>query len=451
MDEYAKLFGTGPTAPVDSAPTADPSSAASAPAPLTVPPSMPGLSGLPGLTPATPSSAAAKPPAGAEDLKKRMPAAPVPTPPVAPPLASTATAPPQTGAEPVAEPKAAVASPAQPEESKDGQAPTASKEEATGATEQQADFMEGAEDDEEDGVDFVVSSTSTSTRQQRVYPHHTNKNAPPEIPESTDYISSFPASGNAPLLNEAVYTFDVDQVPDKPWTKPGVDLSDFFNYGFTERTWKLYCQIQNGRRNAPARLQALQKQQNSRGGKQDNPKAELHESLQAIRDPTLQEMEEASRVSGQPPPTFPRVVRESSPERTRTARGRFVTDKDGPSTDILTPKPPLPDPDGPAGRRPSSPTEGAERRPDSRDLHHKFRRGLTDSSAEPLTREEFERLRLQAQARDEARGDAPGEDGRPQRFGLGQPKSGLLRPRDEPGPDGPLLSGAPPPPLLARP
>lgn len=112
------------SAPVDSAPTADPSSAASAPAPLTVPPSMPGLSGLPGLTPATPSSAAAKPPAGAEDLKKRMPAAPVPTPPVAPPLASTATAPPQTGAEPGAEPKAAVAAPAQPEESKDGQAPT---------------------------------------------------------------------------------------------------------------------------------------------------------------------------------------------------------------------------------------------------------------------------------------------------------------------------------------
>jgi pre-mRNA 3'-end-processing factor FIP1 len=31
---------------------------------------------------------------------------------------------------------------------------------------------------------------------------------------------------------------------DKPWRKPGTDLSDYFNYGFDEFTWALYAQKQ---------------------------------------------------------------------------------------------------------------------------------------------------------------------------------------------------------------
>ncbi|XP_028839082.1 pre-mRNA 3'-end-processing factor FIP1-like isoform X2 [Denticeps clupeoides] len=37
---------------------------------------------------------------------------------------------------------------------------------------------------------------------------------------------------------------DVDIYEDKPWRKPGADLSDYFNYGFNEETWKAYCEKQ---------------------------------------------------------------------------------------------------------------------------------------------------------------------------------------------------------------
>jgi hypothetical protein len=33
---------------------------------------------------------------------------------------------------------------------------------------------------------------------------------------------------------------DVDEGQDQPWRKPRVDISDFFNYGFTEATWKVF-------------------------------------------------------------------------------------------------------------------------------------------------------------------------------------------------------------------
>ncbi|KAI1775784.1 Fip1 motif-domain-containing protein [Hypoxylon cercidicola] len=36
---------------------------------------------------------------------------------------------------------------------------------------------------------------------------------------------------------------------DKPWRKPGTDLSDYFNYGFDEFTWALYASKQDNIRN----------------------------------------------------------------------------------------------------------------------------------------------------------------------------------------------------------
>jgi len=28
---------------------------------------------------------------------------------------------------------------------------------------------------------------------------------------------------------------------EKPWSVPGADITDYFNFGFNESTWKLYC------------------------------------------------------------------------------------------------------------------------------------------------------------------------------------------------------------------
>ncbi|KAL4230814.1 hypothetical protein ACF0H5_011188 [Mactra antiquata] len=44
-----------------------------------------------------------------------------------------------------------------------------------------------------------------------------------------------------------LYEFSLDTLKDedKPWRKPGADITDYFNYGFNETTWRNYCQKQN--------------------------------------------------------------------------------------------------------------------------------------------------------------------------------------------------------------
>ena len=43
-----------------------------------------------------------------------------------------------------------------------------------------------------------------------------------------------------------IFDYDLDSVKleDKPWRKPGADITDYFNYGFTEETWTKYCEKQ---------------------------------------------------------------------------------------------------------------------------------------------------------------------------------------------------------------
>ncbi|KAI5181514.1 hypothetical protein NEOKW01_1695 [Nematocida sp. AWRm80] len=40
------------------------------------------------------------------------------------------------------------------------------------------------------------------------------------------------------------YTLECDAYTDKPWNKPGEDITDYFNYGFNETTWKEYLSKQ---------------------------------------------------------------------------------------------------------------------------------------------------------------------------------------------------------------
>ncbi|XP_063899989.1 pre-mRNA 3'-end-processing factor FIP1-like [Zophobas morio] len=48
-------------------------------------------------------------------------------------------------------------------------------------------------------------------------------------------------SGNE-MVN--IYDYDPEVDQDKPWRKPGADITDYFNYGFTEDTWKIYRERQ---------------------------------------------------------------------------------------------------------------------------------------------------------------------------------------------------------------
>ncbi|KAF0498175.1 Fip1-domain-containing protein [Gigaspora margarita] len=38
------------------------------------------------------------------------------------------------------------------------------------------------------------------------------------------------------LNGTSIYDVDLNSVEDKPWKKPGADVTDYFNYGFNEYT-----------------------------------------------------------------------------------------------------------------------------------------------------------------------------------------------------------------------
>jgi len=44
---------------------------------------------------------------------------------------------------------------------------------------------------------------------------------------------------------QPIVDVDLDSIEDKKWRKPGAYLSDYFNYGFDEATWKEWCTKQH--------------------------------------------------------------------------------------------------------------------------------------------------------------------------------------------------------------
>ena len=64
-----------------------------------------------------------------------------------------------------------------------------------------------------------------------------------------------------PQINgQDLYDLDLEGFEDKPWRKPGADITDYFNYGFNEITWKMYC----GKQKAIRDELAMQKRRNVR-------------------------------------------------------------------------------------------------------------------------------------------------------------------------------------------
>jgi len=38
-----------------------------------------------------------------------------------------------------------------------------------------------------------------------------------------------------------IFDVDIESFEEKPWKYPGIDISDFFNFGLNEESWKDYC------------------------------------------------------------------------------------------------------------------------------------------------------------------------------------------------------------------
>uniref|UniRef100_A0A915JEK2 Pre-mRNA 3'-end-processing factor FIP1 n=1 Tax=Romanomermis culicivorax TaxID=13658 RepID=A0A915JEK2_ROMCU len=48
----------------------------------------------------------------------------------------------------------------------------------------------------------------------------------------------------AEVNGSSIYDLDISLLEERPWRKPGADLTDYFNYGFTEESWLVYCDRQ---------------------------------------------------------------------------------------------------------------------------------------------------------------------------------------------------------------
>jgi pre-mRNA 3'-end-processing factor FIP1 len=59
------------------------------------------------------------------------------------------------------------------------------------------------------------------------------------------------------INSESAVEFDMESLDDKPWRKPGADITDYFNYGFTEDTWTAYCNRQKTLRGNEAGVPVL--------------------------------------------------------------------------------------------------------------------------------------------------------------------------------------------------
>ena len=58
--------------------------------------------------------------------------------------------------------------------------------------------------------------------------------APPSHPE-------IDPSTTGVFDGRSILELDLNAMAEKPWRRPGADISDWFNYGFDELSWETYC------------------------------------------------------------------------------------------------------------------------------------------------------------------------------------------------------------------
>ncbi|KAF7281385.1 hypothetical protein GWI33_004864 [Rhynchophorus ferrugineus] len=166
---------------------------------------------------------------------------------------SPAEAPPPVEPAPVSYPEETVSEEQPPTvefENQDKENGETDNDQEDGELRQNGDDEEDLDDDSDDDVNVVIGDYKTTTS----YPTQplnikrgvlstalVDKSKQVQQPgkfqveefEQIGTINGVPASD-----------YNLDSLEDKPWRKPGADITDYFNYGFNEDTWKAYCERQ---------------------------------------------------------------------------------------------------------------------------------------------------------------------------------------------------------------
>ncbi|XP_075566117.1 pre-mRNA 3'-end-processing factor FIP1 isoform X46 [Pelecanus crispus] len=110
------------------------------------------------------------------------------------------------------------------------------------------DDSDSDSDDDEDDVQVTIGDIKTGAPQYGSYgaaPVNLNiKTGGRAYGSSGAKVKGVDLDAPGSINGVPLLEVDLDSFEDKPWRKPGADLSDYFNYGFNEDTWKAYCEKQ---------------------------------------------------------------------------------------------------------------------------------------------------------------------------------------------------------------
>ncbi|XP_031602933.1 pre-mRNA 3'-end-processing factor FIP1 isoform X4 [Oreochromis aureus] len=168
--------------------------------------------------------------------------------------------------------------------------------EATGEAAGEDVESDSDSDDDDDDVRVTIGDIKTGA------PQYTTYGAPPvnlniKSTGSRPYgqVSAklkgvdLDAPGN--INGVPVLEVDMESFEEKPWRKPGADLSDYFNYGFNEDTWKAYCEKQKRLRmglevsTVGSVTSKITVQQGRTGNEKDIPSLPVHTSKPDFTSP----------------------------------------------------------------------------------------------------------------------------------------------------------------------
>lgn len=122
----------------------------------------------------------------------------------------------------------------------------------TGKPERSDGEMDTDDSDDDDDINVVIgdikSGPSYNIIKQRgpIVPPQVAQAAPGQDkakqPAGKFSIEEFESVGT--INGVPAHEFSIDSLDEKPWRKPGADITDYFNYGFNEETWRAYCERQ---------------------------------------------------------------------------------------------------------------------------------------------------------------------------------------------------------------
>jgi pre-mRNA 3'-end-processing factor FIP1 len=93
------------------------------------------------------------------------------------------------------------------------------------------------DDDDEYSISFdALGTTNTATTAAATKP--TPK--PQPTTSTNPSAQNIQSESSLPPEDESLFSLDLNEFQDKPWRRPGADITDYFNYGFNEDSWTAY-------------------------------------------------------------------------------------------------------------------------------------------------------------------------------------------------------------------